>query len=470
MIGHIHHVGKVVPVSFQALAQRYGPLLTLRLGFSTCVLASDADVAQQIMKTHELNFSSRPPFGSPEHSIYPPGSGFAMVPYGDYWRFLRKLSTSRLLSVPQLRRFADVADDERLGLLRSLIYDRTARRPCDLGSELMKLTNNTICRMAMSTRCSGREKDATKIQEIVKAVLQLAVELSLGDTLGPFGKVLEYFAGKGKKLFGALSNFDELLERILKEHEEKLLLTVADGKTTAAPARKDVVDILLEIYNDPIAPIRLSKTDIKSFLLDIFIGGTVTTSSAMQWAMGELINHPNVLKKLRHEINEVVGSNRLVRESDVQNLPYLRAVICETLRLHPSSPMIMRECAEDCEINGFLIKAKTRVLLNHYAIMRDPKSWENPNEFFPERFLERLEEKNRNFGYIPFGMGRRACPGVSLAMMVMPTVVGALVQCFDWEINEGKLDLTVGSGAGAEMAHALVCYPVLRINPFDSSG
>ncbi|CAI0402259.1 unnamed protein product [Linum tenue] len=429
MIGHIHHVGKVVPVSFQALAQRYGPLLTLRLGFSTCVLASDADVAQQIMKTHELNFSSRPPFGSPEHSIYPPGSGFAMVPYGDYWRFLRKLSTSRLLSVPQLRRFADVADDERLGLLRSLIYDRTARRPCDLGSELMKLTNNTICRMAMSTRCSGREKDATKIQEIVKAVLQLAVELSLGDTLGPFGKVLEYFAGKGKKLFGAL-----------------------------------------EIYNDPIAPIRLSKTDIKSFLLDIFIGGTVTTSSAMQWAMGELINHPNVLKKLRHEINEVVGSNRLVRESDVQNLPYLRAVICETLRLHPSSPMIMRECAEDCEINGFLIKAKTRVLLNHYAIMRDPKSWENPNEFFPERFLERLEEKNRNFGYIPFGMGRRACPGVSLAMMVMPTVVGALVQCFDWEINEGKLDLTVGSGAGAEMAHALVCYPVLRINPFDSSG
>lgn len=206
------------------------------------------------------------------------------------------------------------------------------------------------------------------------------------------------------------------------------------------------------------------------------MAGTDTSSAAMQWAMGHLINNPKAFGKLRHEINSVVGANRLVKESDIPNLPYLRAVIRETLRLHPSAPLIIRESAEDCKLNGSFVKAKTRMLVNVYAIMRDPDLWNNPDEFIPERFMDgsgekigehQMEFKGQNFRYLPFGSGRRGCAGASLAMLVMHAAVGALVQCFDWKAmkkdnddGDDKVDLSQGSGFAAEMAHPLVCYPI----------
>lgn len=209
------------------------------------------------------------------------------------------------------------------------------------------------------------------------------------------------------------------------------------------------------------------------------MAGTDTSSAAMQWAMAELLNRPEAFHKLREEINAVVGPNRLVKESDVQNLPFLRAVIRETLRLHPSAPLIIRECAEDCMVNGSLVKAKTRVLVNVYAIMRDPELWANPDEFMPERFLEssgekigehQMEFKGQNFRYLPFGSGRRGCPGASLAMLVMHAAVGALVQCFDWKVKDGeKIDLSTGSGFAAEMATPLACYPIPHLKLFVAS-
>ncbi|CAL1372435.1 unnamed protein product [Linum trigynum] len=458
IIGHLHLVGKILPTSFQALAQRHGPLLTLRLGFSTCVLASDASTAKQIFKAHELNFSSRPEFGSAQYSIYR-GSNFAMAPHGDYWRFMKKLTVTRLLSPARLRLLAGVVDDERVRLLRSVAG--SDGKVCDLGSELTAMTNNVICRMAMSTRCSGESEEAERVRGVVAECLDLAGKLSCGDALGPLFSVLD-FSGNGPKLVRVLTEFDGLVERIIKEHEEE---------EETERRREDLLDILLEIYNDPLAEIRLSKTDIKSFLLDIFIAGTDTTSTAMQWAMAELINHPAAFKNLRDEINTVVGPNQLIKNSDVPNLPYLRAVIHETLRLHPPAPLIIRESADDCQVNSFTIKRKTRVLTNVYAVMRDPQSWKNPDEFIPERFLEdnsdeKIEGGNFDFRYLPFGSGRRGCPGASLAMMVMHATVGALVQCFDWEVEDGeKLDMRLGSGFGGEMARPLLCYPVSRLSP-----
>ncbi|OAY43159.1 hypothetical protein MANES_08G047000v8 [Manihot esculenta] len=466
LIGHLHLIGSVLPKSFQDLARRYGPLMKIRLGASTCVVVSNADVAKEIFKTQELNFSSRPEFGSSEYFIYR-GSRFVTAQYGDYWRFMKKLCMTRLLAVPQLDKFTDIRDQEKVKLVESVMGCAREGRPCDLSSEFTTLTNNTICRMAMSTRCSGTDNDAKEIKELVKTCLQLAGKLSVGDILGPL-KIFD-FSSTGKKLVGALKKYDRLVERIIKEHEEKAM----EG---AVGERKDLMDILLEIYNDPTAEIRLSKNDIKSFLLDIFFAGTDTSSAAMQWAMGELINCPRAFNKLREEINTVVGQKRLIKESDVQNLPYLRAVIRETLRLHPSAPLIIRECAEDCKVNDSTIKAKTRVLVNVYAVMRDPEMWTNPDEFMPERFMESSEEKigehqmeykGQNFRYLPFGSGRRGCPGASLAMLVMHAAVGALVQCFDWEVEDGdKVDLSPGSGFAAEMARPLVCFPVKHMNPF----
>lgn len=204
------------------------------------------------------------------------------------------------------------------------------------------------------------------------------------------------------------------------------------------------------------------------------MAGTDTSSAAMQWAMGELINHPEAFRKLREEITAVVGPDRLVKESDIPNLPYLRAVIRETLRLHPSAPLIIRECAEDCKVSGYVVRAKTRVLVNVFAVMRDPARWRDPDEFFPERFLERPEErigehqmefKGQNFRYLPFGSGRRGCPGASLAMLLMHPAVANLVHRFDWKVvGSNTVDLTQGSGFAAEMEKPLVCYPSLHLS------
>ncbi|XP_030526040.1 3,9-dihydroxypterocarpan 6A-monooxygenase [Rhodamnia argentea] len=465
-LGHLHLIGPILPKSLQGLARNHGPLIRLRLGASSCVVASSASVARELFKTQELNFSSRPEFGSSEHFIYR-GSRFIMAPYGDYWRFMKKLCMTRLLAVPQLESFLDVREEEVERLVRSVIESARGGKVSDLSKELTTFTNNVICRMVMSTRCSGTANDAKEINKLLKACLELAGKLSVGDVLGP----LRWFdfSGNGKKLEAALGEFDRIVERIMKEHEEKLI-------SGAVTERKDLMDILLETHNDPTAEMKITRKDMKSFILDLFMAGTDTSSAAMQWAMAELINLPEAFKKLRDEINSVVGPTRLVRESDIPNLPYLRAVIRETLRLHPSAPIIIRECREDCSVNSYLVEAKSRVLINVYAIMRDPEIWTNPDEFLPERFLEssgekigehQMEFKGQNFRYLPFGSGRRGCAGASLAMQVMHPAIGSLVQCFDWKMMEGEeaVDLSHGPGFAAEMAKPLVCYPIVHANP-----
>lgn len=382
---------------------------------------------------------------------------------------MKKLIMTKLLATPQLEKSVTIREQEKIKLVESVTHCVKKGKPCDLTRIFTAFTNNVICRMVMSTRCSGRDSDASEIKELVSTCLDLSGRLSAGDILGPL-KILD-FSGNGKKLMEALMKYDRLVERVIREHEEKVTMK---GTHDDQDQRKDVLDILLETYKDPAAVVKISMKDIKSFLLDLFMAGTDTSSQAMQWAMAELINRPELYTKLQDEIISVVGTKRTVQESDVENLPYLQAVIKETLRLHPSAPLIIRECGEDCSVNGYLVKEKTRVLVNVFAVMRDPDSWKDPDKFIPERFLEgsderigdhQMEFKGQNFRYLPFGSGRRGCAGASLAMLVMHAAVGSLVQCFDWKVKDGeKVDLSLGSGFAAEMAHPLVCYPIAR-NP-----
>lgn len=257
-IGHLHLLGSVLPKSFQTLARRYGPLMRLRLGASSCVIVSNTAVAKEIFKTHDLSFASRPEFGSSEYFKYR-GSRFLLAPYGDYWRFMKKLCMARLLGVPQLEKFTEVREQEKEKLVESLMRICREGKMCDLGSELIKLTNNTICRMAMSTRVSESNSEAKEVKELVKTCLALGAKLSVGDVLGPL-KILD-FSGTGKKLAEAIDKYDQLMEKIIREHEEKA------SKGFDEYQRKDILDILLEIYRDPTAEIKLSKNDIKSFML-----------------------------------------------------------------------------------------------------------------------------------------------------------------------------------------------------------
>uniref|UniRef100_A0A7N2LAW6 Cytochrome P450 n=1 Tax=Quercus lobata TaxID=97700 RepID=A0A7N2LAW6_QUELO len=244
---------------------------------------------------------------------------------------------------------------------------------------------------------------------------------------------------------------------------------------------------------------------------DLFIAGTGTSAESMQWAIAELINHPSVFKKVREEIESIVGKTRLVEESDIPNLPYLQAVVKETLRLYPPGPVTTRECRQNCKINGYDIPEKIAVAINLYAIMRDPDSWDDPNEFRPERFLVSLNEqekldqcqvegKGQTFNFVPFGAGRRGCPGTALAFSMIHTAVAALVQCFDLKVSgeeygtkvdmqpgpgmslsmarrlivsgEGdgtKVDMQSGPGMSLHMSHPLIVRPIVHFNPFAAS-
>lgn len=180
------------------------------------------------------------------------------------------------------------------------------------------------------------------------------------------------------------------------------------------------------------------------------------------------MNHPTIMDKAVEEIDSVVGKRRVVEESDMANLPYLEAIVNETLRLHPTGPMIIRESTEDCCIGGYLVPGNTRLLVNTWAINRDPQYWENPLEFLPERFLkDQLDVRGQHYHFLPFGSGRRGCPGTSLALQLVQTSLAAMIQCFEWKVS-GKLDMEEAPGITLPRANPLVCVPITRLNPFPS--
>ncbi|KAA8520263.1 hypothetical protein F0562_014519 [Nyssa sinensis] len=322
-----------------------------------------------------------------------------------------------------------------------------------------------IEQMVMSTRCSNNDDEAERCRELVKESFKIGAKFCFGDLLGPL-KWLGFWL-YGKQAVEVTRRYDDLLERILKEHEEE--------RENGEREDKDLMDILLEVYHDDKAEVKITRTHIKAFFLVL-----IPQQQAMQWTIAELVNHPHVFQKVREEIELVVGKSRLVEESDIPSLPYLQAVVKETLRLYPPGPVTTRECRQHCKIQGFDIPEKTAVAINLYAIMRDPELWDDPDEFRPERFVvsskeqEHLDHENeakgQSFNFVPFGAGRRGCPGTLVAFSLMNSAVAAMVQCFDWKVGRdgdgAKVDMESGIGMSLGMAHPLVLLPVLHFNPF----
>lgn len=226
----------------------------------------------------------------------------------------------------------------------------------------------------------------------------------------------------------------------------------------------------------------INHKSLLQILQDIFAAGTDTSAITTEWALSELINHPDIMLKAVQEIDSIIGKERLVEESDVASLPFLQAIVKETLRLHPTGPMILRESSEDCEIGGYHIPARTRVFVNVWAIGRDPNYWNNPLEFRPERFLgegdrgtkSQLDVRGQHFHFLPFGSGRRGCPGTSLALQVVQTSLAAMIQRFEWKVSSellgaDKVNMEEGTGLTLPRAHPLVCFPVARHNPLPIS-
>lgn len=198
-------------------------------------------------------------------------------------------------------------------------------------------------------------------------------------------------------------------------------------------------------------------------------GSMDTSATSVEWAISELLRNPRVMKKVQKELEIVVGLKRKVVESDLDKLEYLDMVIKENFRLHPVAPLLIpHQSLEDCMVEDFFIPKKSRVIVNAWSVMRDPNAWTDPEKFWPERFEgSNIDVKGRDFQFIPFGSGRRGCPGIQLGLTVVRLVVAQLVHCFDWRLCNhmlpSDLDMEEEFGLTMPRANHLIAIPTYRL-------
>ncbi|XWS45207.1 hypothetical protein CRYUN_Cryun15aG0116300 [Craigia yunnanensis] len=199
----------------------------------------------------------------------------------------------------------------------------------------------------------------------------------------------------------------------------------------------------------------------------MLMGGTNTTAVTLEWAISNLLNHPHVLEKARIELDTQVGQERLVEETDLSKLQYLQNIISETLRLYPAAPLLVPHFAYNyCTLGGYDIPPNTILLVNAWAMQRDPKLWDDPTSFKPERFKSSSKEGEIQ-KLMPFGLGRRACPGMGLAHRMLGLILGSLIQCFQWaRVSEKEIDMTEGKGLTMPKVEPLeaMCKPCYIAN------
>lgn len=421
--------------SLTTLAFRYGaPFMRISIGpFSKFMVVSEASIAKQVLETHDMSFIS---------------TRFKNFDYGiSNLEFLRNL----LASDSQTKH---VQEHEVLRMLEVLSRSSEQGEACDLGVELDKVVNNVLFSVVMSVGSDSYE--SVKIREFVNGL-----RAEVGGKSVVFSELMASFGLGRKKAEGLLLKFNEFLEEIMEGHEEK----------RGSVGDEDLVDNLLENYEQQGDEVKRTTNNIKGALLDTLMAGLETMSVALKWTLAEIIDHPSVLKKLREEMIGVVGLHKLIHDSDIPKLPYLQAVVKESLRLHPPTPLILRKCTQGCQIGGYDVIPDSKMIINVYAIMRDPGTWKIPTEFIPERFFESpstnnellVDMKGKNLHYMPFGSGSSACPGANLAISMIQMVIGTLVHCFDFEAR-GGVNMEEGCwGVSAGMAKPLVCRPI-KIN------
>ncbi|KAM0035986.1 putative cytochrome P450 [Helianthus debilis subsp. tardiflorus] len=298
---------------------------------------------------------------------------------------------------------------------------------------LISLTNNVVCKVAL-----GRTYEDRKFKNLFERTMELLGSFSVGSYI-PSLKWVDRLSGLERKADNVANEFDEFLESVIDEHVNNKDVKV-EGK--------DLVDILLEFQREDVKGFRLQRDMIKAIIMDIFTAGTDTTFTSLEWAISELLTHPRAMKKLQQEALEMGQARSLIAEDDVDKMPYLKAIFKETLRLHTPIPLLPRESIKGIKLNGYDIQSGTQVLINAWAIARDPSTWEEPEEFIPERFLKSpVDYKGFHFELIPFGAGRRGCPGIHFAMVVNELVLANLVYKFDLAlVGEKGLDMSETNG------------------------
>ncbi|XP_027333261.1 flavonoid 3'-monooxygenase-like [Abrus precatorius] len=464
IVGNLPHMGRAPHSALAALARTHGPLMHLRLGFIDVVVAASASVAEQFLKVNDTNFLSRPITTTIKCLSYN-NQDLAFAPYGPRWRALRKIFGLHMLSGKAVDDNRHLRQEEVARLIRNIASSDS--KPVNLGQLLNICTTNALSRVMMGLRVfnDGIGDCDPRAAEFKSMVLDLMALLGVFN-IGDFIPALNWLDLQGVKVMAkdVHKRFDTFLTTILEEHE---------NLKTDKP--QDLLSTLLSLKEAPEDGDKLTDAEIKAVLSNMFGAGTDTSSSTVEWAVAELIKNPRIMTRLQQELDNVVGKDRLVAEQDLPHLPYLEAMVKETLRLHPPTPLSLpRIAAENCEIFGYHIPKGATLLVNIWAIARDPKEWSNPLKFQPERFLPDGEKANvdvrgTNFEVIPFSAGRRTCVGMTLGLKMVQLLVATLAHAFDWELENGlkpeELNMDEQYGITLQRAIPLSVHPRPRLSP-----
>ncbi|KAJ7945346.1 Cytochrome p450 [Quillaja saponaria] len=458
ILGNLHMLGALPHRDLHRLAQKYGPIMHLRLGLMPTIIVSSPQAAELFLKTHDLVFASRPPLLASKYISYEQ-KNLSFAEYGSYWRNVRKMCTLELLSSTKINSFKSMREEE-LGLLIKFLHEASRDRvAADLSGKVASLSADMTCRMVFGKKYADKDIDERGFKAVIQEGMHLAAVPNMGDYI-PYIAPLD-LQGLTRRMKAISKVFDHFFEKIIDEHIQS---KDEEDKT------KDFVDVMLGFLGSEESEYRIERPHIKAIILDMLAGSMDTTATAIEWALSELIKHPRVMKKVQKELENVVGMERMVEESDLESLEYIDMVVKETLRLHPVAPLLLpHQSLEDCFVNEYFIPKKSRVVINLWAIGRDPCVWPDPEKFWPERFVgSHIDVRGRDFQLLPFGSGRRGCPGMQLGLIVIRLVLAQLVHCFDWELPNNmlptELDMTEELGLTTPRSKHLFAIPSYRLH------
>ncbi|XP_031098241.1 cytochrome P450 CYP82D47-like [Ipomoea triloba] len=448
IIGHLHLLACPRP-PFKILgdmADKYGPIFRIRLGAHQVLVVSDSRIAKECFTTNDKALAGRPKALATEIMGYNYAM-FGLVPYGQYWRHVRKVVVLELLSNRRLdglrRVWESGVKSFTQDIYRSWARDKNNESE-DVKLEMKEWFGKLIMGVTMQMLLGQQyEEEGRRSVEMVRGLFDLLGVPVVSDYL-PWLRWLD-IGGHEKAMKETAKKMDSVVEGWLQEHKRK--------RNTKSKQEEDFMDGLLSSFQDEEDTPKDFDADtiVKATCMAVLLAATDTTTITLTWALSLILNNYGVLEKIRAELDINVGRERHVKQSDLNNLTYLQAVVKETLRLYPPSPLLLpHESIDDCNVSGYYIQKGTRILVNVSKIHRDSSFWPNPNVFRPERFLcehKEIDVRGNHFELIPFGNGRRMCPEISLGLQIVELTLASLIHSFDLKrISDEPIDMTEGIG------------------------
>ncbi|CAM8905730.1 unnamed protein product [Rhodiola kirilowii] len=448
LLGHLHLLaGKNPHQAMFKLSQRYGPAMLLQLGTIPTLIVSSADMAREILHTHDADFCSRP-VGSPGPQKLSYGFlDVVFAPHSRFQREMKKLFSYELLKVKRDRSIWTIRVDEMNKMVNRLA--QLSSTPVNLNDHIFSAVDGILGQVAFGKSYGATQFNGKKFQDVMDECMNILSGFTAEDFYpGRIGRFIDILTGYRARMETNFSDLDEYFTMVIDDHLHP---------ERPRSESEDFVDVLLRLSREAEGEFRLSMNNIKSLIMDAFVGGVDTTAVSIVWAMAELLKHPNVLEKATAEVRSVAGEKAMVEESDIKQLKYINCIVKEIFRLHPAAPLLIpHEAIKSTKIGkeGYDVLEKTRIIVNVWSVGRDPAYWIDPDKFYPERFEDSdVDFKGGHFQLIPFSSGRRICPGVAMGSNTLTYVLANLLSCFDWEFPEGvrREDVCMEEEGGVSM-------------------